>query len=88
MEEKNNSKVEYQEDKLEELVSLIFTELDFPTAVFILTNTLTSAIVYSYYISDIEKKSFKDFEERIDFFLKAVKEALIDKYRKVWEMEL
>ena len=83
-----NEKYSFYEDKLAELASRIFTELDFPTAVFLMTNTLTSAIVYSYYISDLEKKSFKDFEERIDFFLKAVKEALIDKYRKVWEMEL
>ena len=84
----NSEKYGFYEDKLTELASKIFTELDFPTAVFLMVNTLTSAIVYSYYISDLEKKSFKDFEERIDFFLKAVKEALIDKYRKVWEMEL
>lgn len=84
---KNNSKYEYYEDKLAEITSKIFTELDFPTAVFLLTNTLTSAIVYSYYTSDV-KKSYEDFVERIDYFLKAVREALIDKYRKIWEMEL
>jgi len=82
-------KISFYEDKLAELTSEILTELEFSDAVVLLANTLTSAIVFGYYSFDSDvKKSYKDFEERVDTFLEAVREALIDKYKKIWELEL
>ena len=82
-------KINFYEDKLAGITSEILTELEFADAVVLLANNLTSAIVFGYYSgkSDV-KKSYNDFVKRIDFFLEGVREALLDKYKKIWEMEL